>query len=126
MFLYPYQDGRMLGEVGCMTKKPRWEPTAFGASLKRLREERGYTLVQLASLADCHWNTLAKLERGEQEPAWPFVLILADVLGVECSAFTPEPAERPAAKPGRPRKAEGPSPAKAEDKPKKRTRKKDG
>jgi hypothetical protein len=31
--------------------------------------------------------TIAKLERGVQEPAWPLVLKLAEVLQVECTAF---------------------------------------
>jgi len=42
---------------------------------------------ELAKEAGCNANTLAKLERGEQEPAWPLVLALARALGVEVTAF---------------------------------------
>ena len=34
--------------------------------------------------------TLAKLERGVHEPAWPLVLTLARALGVEVAAFVVE------------------------------------
>jgi hypothetical protein len=52
--------------------------------------------------------TVAKLERGVQEPAWPLVLALAKALGVTCEAFNGEAAsEAPEPRsPGRPRKAE--------------------
>jgi hypothetical protein len=50
-------------------------------------------------------NTIAKLERGEHEPAWPLVLALADALGVDCTAFRQAPTqEQPATRRGRPRK----------------------
>ena len=49
---------------------------------------------ELAEAAGCNANTIAKLERGEQEPAWPLVLALSKALGVDCTAFnaTAEPA----------------------------------
>jgi len=53
-----------------------------------------------------HVYGLAKLERGDREPAWATVLDLAKALGVSCEAFTQEPAEREPAGPGRPRNAE--------------------
>lgn len=90
-----------------MTRKGGWEPTGFGPKLKALREKTGLTLNELAEKAGCHWNTLAKLERGEQEPAWPLVLTLCQALGVDCTAFIQEPAGSAEPRPrGRPRKAE--------------------
>jgi len=42
----------------------------------------------LAEAVGIHSNTVAKLERGEQEPAWPLVLAFAKALSVDCSAFS--------------------------------------
>lgn len=42
----------------------------------------------LADAAGIHANTVAKLERGEQEPAWPLVLAFAKALEVDCTAFS--------------------------------------
>lgn len=96
-----------------MSKRGGWEPTGFGEKLKALREKAGLTLAQLGEIAGCHWNTLAKMERGQQEPAWPLVLSLCQALGVDCSAFTqiaasdpvtttaPEPLPATGAEPGK-------------------------
>jgi transcriptional regulator with XRE-family HTH domain len=58
--------------------------------LKRLREARGLTQQELGWQSGCHAMTIAKLERGVQEPAWPLVLALAKALGVSCEAFRGE------------------------------------
>jgi transcriptional regulator with XRE-family HTH domain len=71
-----------------MTKQGGWPPTGFGARLRELREAKGLSQQKLADEAGCHRFTVAKLERGEQEPAWPLVLALAKALGVDCLAFT--------------------------------------
>jgi transcriptional regulator with XRE-family HTH domain len=64
-----------------------WESTGFGAKLRAVRESKGLSQRALADAAGCNANTIAKLERGEQEPAWPLVLALAKALGVDCTAF---------------------------------------
>jgi transcriptional regulator with XRE-family HTH domain len=69
----------------------RWPPSGFGGQLARLREARGWSQEQLAREAGVSVFTVSKLERGAQEPAWPFVLLLARTLGVEVGAFVPEP-----------------------------------
>ena len=58
---------------------------------------------QLADKAACRSETVSRLERGEQEPAWPLVKALAKALGVNCLAFedgggTEPPAEAETAK----------------------------
>lgn len=68
-------------------------PSGFGESLRRLRDEKGLTQKQLGDAAGVHPNTVAKLERGDQEPNWPVVLKFAEALGVECTAFKVAPAE---------------------------------
>jgi transcriptional regulator with XRE-family HTH domain len=94
-----------------MTRQGGWSPTGFGQRLRQLREERALTQHQLAERSGCHGMTIAKLERGVQEPAWPLVLALAKALGVTCEAFNGEAASEPTEQraPGRPpaRKAGG-------------------
>lgn len=85
-----------------MTKRGGWPASGFGGRLRTLREGAGLSQQQLADQAGCHRFTVAKLERAEQEPAWPLVLALAEALGVTCEAFTAKPVDRPAADSGRP------------------------
>jgi hypothetical protein len=57
-----------------------------------------------------HRFGVAKLERGEREPAWATVRALVKALGVSCSAFEIEEAEAAEETPrprGRPRKDAG-------------------
>jgi hypothetical protein len=56
---------------------------------------------------------------GEREPGWFNVLALAEAVGVDCTAFTQEPAARPPSGPGRPRKApeEAPAPKRPRGRP---------
>ena len=62
-------------------------PSGFGAAMRKLREEKGWTQKQLGDAAGVHPNTIAKLERGETQPAWPLVLAVATALGVWCEAL---------------------------------------
>jgi len=56
--------------------------------LKREREAKGFTQKQLGEAINLHPNTVAKMERGEQEPPWPVVLAICQALGVPCTAFS--------------------------------------
>src|SRR5690349_3831616 len=78
-----------------MTRQGGWPETGFGTALRANREAKGWTQKQLGEAADIHPNTIAKLERGDQEPAWPLVLALAKALGVDCTAFTAGQVEEP-------------------------------
>ena len=84
-----------------------WAPSGFWAVLKALREAQGLSQGQLARKAGCHLATVARLEQGTQEPAWPLVLLLAKGLGVTPDAFLVEDPEPPPPirRRGRPRKA---------------------
>jgi transcriptional regulator with XRE-family HTH domain len=64
--------------------------SGFGGRLRAIRQEKRLSQRELAEEAGCNTNTLAKLERGEQEPVWPLVLALARALGVEVTAFVVE------------------------------------
>jgi transcriptional regulator with XRE-family HTH domain len=81
-------------------KKGVWPPTGYGNRLRQLREQAGIPQADLAERAGCHPMTIAKLERGVQEPAWPLVLALAKALGVDVAAFV---VEGEAGQEGRPR-----------------------
>src|SRR5262245_5325631 len=92
-----------------MSKWGGWPPSGFGGRLKGLRETAGLTQQQLGERAGCNPFTVAKLEAGKQEPAWPLVRALARALGVTCAAFdVPDGEPVPEPRPGRrrrPRKA---------------------
>jgi transcriptional regulator with XRE-family HTH domain len=88
-----------------MTRIGGWPDTGFGPRLRELREKAGMTQEQLGELANCAKNTVARLERGEQEPAWPLVLAFAKALGVDCTTFTEPATFQDKPKPGRPAKA---------------------
>jgi transcriptional regulator with XRE-family HTH domain len=100
-----------------MTKQGGWPDSGFGRRLKEVRESAGLSQQQLADKAACRSETVSRLERGEQEPAWPLVIALAAALGVDCTSFldpsVKPPAEEPARPRGRPRKDAG----QAEEKP---------
>jgi transcriptional regulator with XRE-family HTH domain len=81
----------------------------FARRLRELREAAGLTQEQLAARAGVKRDAIARWERGAREPAWGNVLALAEALGVSCEAFTTEPAAKPPATPGRPRKRTPPA-----------------
>jgi transcriptional regulator with XRE-family HTH domain len=70
-------------------------PSGFGARLRAIREGKEMTQKEVAEKAGTHANTIARLERGEQEPAWPLVIAIAGALGVDCTAFTEVQAPAP-------------------------------
>src|SRR4051794_24654749 len=80
-----------------MSKKGGWEATGFGVQLKRLREAAGLSQQQLADAAGCNKFTVAKLEAGKQEPAWPLVLAFGQALNVTCEAFAAKASAEPVA-----------------------------
>jgi len=111
------------------------KPTMFAERLQALREGRGLSQYALAKQAGLSKQSLSRLERGERQPTWETVQLLALALGVDCREFTDTgltvPGEQPPGKPGRPRKAEPPAaePGKTSSTPKKKTkrsRKKEG
>lgn len=54
----------------------------FGATVRRLRENRGWTQEQLAEQADMSATYVGFIERGENVPTLTIILRLADALGV--------------------------------------------
>jgi DNA-binding XRE family transcriptional regulator len=108
---YPTEDGGVNPQSdnsgGNMAGRGGLPRSGFGAALRREREAKGLTQKQLGEASGLHPNTVAKLERGDQEPAWPAVLALAAALGVSCEAFSwaagPPTTDKPSAAAGKPR-----------------------
>lgn len=98
------------------------KPSAFGVRLRQLREAAGLSQEALAERAGMHRFGVAKLERGEREPAWATVRALARALGVGCSAFENggEETAEPSRPRGRPTKTTGLAEPPPAQKPKKR------
>jgi transcriptional regulator with XRE-family HTH domain len=97
------------------------EAERFPGRLRELREAAGLTQRDLADKIGVHVDAVARWEQGRREPSWATVLALAEALGVDCTAFTQAPAQRPPAGPGRPRKgpAEAPAPMRPRGRPRK-------
>jgi transcriptional regulator with XRE-family HTH domain len=72
-----------------MTRIGGWQPTGFGKILAGKRRAAGLSQAQLAERAGVTPGAISKLERGEHEPAWPFVLHLCRALGVGANDFMP-------------------------------------
>ena len=74
----------------------------LGNRIRELREGAGLGREQLAEAAGVSARGVVQWELGEREPGWFNVLALAAALGVDCTAFAQQPAEREPAGPGRP------------------------
>ncbi len=76
----------------------------FAGRLREVREQAGLTQLELAERAGLTKDAVARLERGARSPAWETVVALCQALKVMPNTFLHEPAERPTAGRGRPRK----------------------
>jgi len=59
------------------------DAASFGAIIRRLREAKGWNLLQFGRKADMHPTYLGCLERGDNTPSLTCLLHLAKVLDVE-------------------------------------------
>lgn len=54
----------------------------FGQKLRRLRDQRGYSLRELAQILGVHYTHLNKIELGQKGPSTDLVLKVAQVFDV--------------------------------------------
>ena len=54
----------------------------FGEYLRKLRHERGWTLMDVASKANCHFVAVSRIETGYNEPSMRMLENLAAAFGV--------------------------------------------
>jgi transcriptional regulator with XRE-family HTH domain len=66
---------------------------ALGRAIRKLREGRGKTLKDVASVAGITFGTLALIERGEGNPTWATVRSVAVALDVSVAELA-EQAEK--------------------------------
>jgi DNA-binding XRE family transcriptional regulator len=65
---------------------PRKSPSQI---FKEARIQAGLTQQELGKKAGVHWNTIAKIERDEQEPSFETIKKLAKALNVKSSDLFP-------------------------------------
>jgi transcriptional regulator with XRE-family HTH domain len=58
---------------------------SFGAIIRRLREQRQWSLVEFGRKANMNPTYLGFIERGENSPTLDTVILLSQVLGAEAS-----------------------------------------
>jgi transcriptional regulator with XRE-family HTH domain len=86
-----------------MPGRPATKPTpVFGSRLSALRQERGWTQVELAERLGVTVKMVTYYEREAANPTAKTVAKLAAAFGVEPTAFIEGPAPRRVAKPGPP------------------------
>lgn len=68
-----------------MPRRSQKDPDAvrFGALVRQLREERGWTRDEMAERAGMNGSYLGFVERGENVPTLTVILLLADTLDVD-------------------------------------------
>lgn len=67
---------------------------AVGEAIRRARQERGWTQVELAEKADLSSNYVARLERGEVGPSLFVAQKLCEALDTDLDALTAPPRAR--------------------------------
>jgi len=61
-----------------------------GATIRKLRKQRGWTQEELAHLAQVDTSYLGQIERMQRSPTIGILVKIADALGVDCSALLTE------------------------------------
>jgi transcriptional regulator with XRE-family HTH domain len=59
----------------------------IGPAVRRLRRARGIAIVSLAEAAGLHRTSLSCIERGERQPGWSTLCVLAKALEVRVSTL---------------------------------------
>ena len=75
-------------------KERRSEAVIFGATIRRLCEERGWTQETLAERAEMNVSYLGFIERGDNVPTLTIILQLAAALKVDAAELLREVTKR--------------------------------
>jgi excisionase family DNA binding protein len=86
-------DAQRLVHVGDVVPAWRREPKRAGWRLRRLREDAGFTQLELAARSGLTHETVSRLEHGRRQPQARTLVALAQALGVTPVAFV-RPLER--------------------------------
>jgi transcriptional regulator with XRE-family HTH domain len=79
------------------------EAAWFAGRLRELREQKGLTQDQLATLAGVKRDAVGRWESGRREPAWSNVVALCRALSVGADAFLERPTRQYVPLAGRPK-----------------------
>lgn len=66
----------------------------FGAAIRRLREQRGWTQDEMAERAGMNGSYVGFIERGENVPTLTVILLLAETLQVDAGDLVREVARQ--------------------------------
>ena len=67
----------------------------IGECIRFWREKRGLTLQELDRISGVHWNSIARIERGEKpDPRISTVCAIANALGLSLDKLLNPPKER--------------------------------
>ncbi len=67
----------------------------FGQKLRRLRDQRGYSLRELAQILVVHYTHLNKIELGQKGPSTDLVLKVAQLFGVSTDQLMKDDIDLP-------------------------------
>jgi transcriptional regulator with XRE-family HTH domain len=93
----------------------------FAAQLKTLRERKGLSQYALAKQTGLSKQAMSLLEKGDSEPYWFTVQLLAVALGADYADFADPSLTLPELEPPRPRGRPRKAPTEADDKKTKKT-----
>lgn len=88
--------GRIVGQSSRLHPSEDSRNASLGAAIRRLRCERGLSIMALGEAAETHRSYIALLEQGQRRPGWEKLCDIVGGLGVPLSRFAEETEADPA------------------------------
>lgn len=100
MVVSSQQTGRRLkGEAASLSTEPSRDfASGVGERIRVVRQQKGWTQVELADAAELSSNYVARLERGELGASLFVAMRIAEALGVTLDAIAAQPPTRTSAR----------------------------